>query len=507
MNNATYGSYDDVFANGQTQDMVERHRRWLLLHDEGNGQHQMEVEKAGREQTRADADNPKLFGNHHEQDDFNTEDFPGDQDTHEEQLQNIPEDEGEGEEGSDDNGSEYESREPTYIERHQAWVDILDENLQATRKNPANKEASKDFDMDLGELLSAVEDIIETSDDKGDVATETLVLDTKLFAEGIRQLQNHSLVIHTVDLRVTMAYFERWAETTLHQLLGVNITNFCQLDPFCFHVTVDSARTHIFANSPLKMGNKMVFPLPWDTRFSTRDLKSRAVPVWLELYEVHPGLMTFGLNMLRKIGPIIYAAKNAETQRINIIRGCVLMDLSKPPATTTPGGGIPNGRIPVGNRPTGNAEALNPNREGQRDTTEATEDFRIVQRRRTKPKFFTPEIKKTMKVNNRYGVLDEATSAEGENEEHDDGRLEVNDPVAPGAAGASLDPSSSRGRATTICTHNKPELFIREIIDLTKTKETKGTSAVAPTTGEPGRTTGTKHLQDDREKSYPVLER
>ncbi|KAL3680070.1 hypothetical protein R1sor_023026 [Riccia sorocarpa] len=66
----------------------------------------------------------------------------------------------------------------------------------------------------------------------------------------------------------------------------------------------------------------MVFPLPSDTRFSTKDFKSRAVPVWLELSDVHPRLMTFGLKMLRKIGPIIYAPKNIETQRIIIIRGC-----------------------------------------------------------------------------------------------------------------------------------------------------------------------------------------
>ncbi|KAL3697643.1 hypothetical protein R1sor_011719 [Riccia sorocarpa] len=184
-----------------------------------------------------------------------------------EQLHDIPK-EDDGDTGSE--SGESDQQEDSYIERHSAWVHVLDENLQKMRKNPAEKMASAEFEMD--------------------------------------------------------------AEVTLHQLLGVNVVSICQLDPFCFHVQVDSgtSKAHIFANSPLKMGNKMVFPLPWDTRFSTKDLKSRAVPVWLELYNVHPGLMRFGLNMLRKIGPIIYAAKNTETQRINIVRGCVLMDLSRP---------------------------------------------------------------------------------------------------------------------------------------------------------------------------------
>ncbi|KAL3678152.1 hypothetical protein R1sor_021108 [Riccia sorocarpa] len=236
------------------------------------------------------------------------------------------------EDDPEEDDTEDTRREASYIDRNSAWVDVLDENLQKTRKNPAAKEASANFEIDMGDLLSAVEDIIETTDCEEKIATDALQLDSRLFAEGIKQLQQNSLVIHTVDLRVNMAYFERWAEVTLHQLLGVTIISICQLDPFCFHVVVDSgnAKAHIFANSPLKMGNKMVFPLPWDTRFTTRDLKSRAVPVWLELYNVHPGLMKFGLNMLRKVGPIIYAAKNTETQRINIVRGCILMDLSKP---------------------------------------------------------------------------------------------------------------------------------------------------------------------------------
>ncbi|KAL3692017.1 hypothetical protein R1sor_005668 [Riccia sorocarpa] len=221
----------------------------------------------------------------------------GDQDGTEssEQLPHIPEGEELEDEGLE---KDEEQREMGYIERHSAWINVLDENLQKIRRNLAERDASEEFDMDMGELLSAVEDIIEITGSEGEVATETLFLNSRLFAEGIRNLQNHSLVIHTVDLRVV--------------------------------VDSGNARAHIFANSPLKMGNKTVFPLPWDTRFSTKDLKSRTVPVWLELSNVHPGLMTFGLNMLRKIGPIIYAAKNVETKRVNIIRGGVLMDLSQP---------------------------------------------------------------------------------------------------------------------------------------------------------------------------------
>ncbi|KAL3685489.1 hypothetical protein R1sor_003511 [Riccia sorocarpa] len=431
-------------------------------------------------------------------------------------LLNIPE----GEELHAADDDEEDTCNSSFIERHQAWVDVLDENLKKTRKNPAEKEASGDFDFDVGELLTAVEDIIETTEQEGKVGTKTLFLDSKLFAEGIRQLQNQSLIIHTVDLRVNMAYFERWAEVTLHQLLGVNIVNICQLDPFCFHMTVDSGKAcaHIFANSPLKMGNKMVFPLPWDTKFCTKDLKSRAVPVWLELYNVHPGLLKFGLNMLRMIGPIIYVAKNTETQRINVIRGCVLMDLSKDLPEFVPiavseapdlimkqkirylrlpdacficrqrGHFAKNCALNVG-RPQGNSaggredtprqgnngdagraanmtgtedkvETADPAEEQSKDG-EGSAEFKAV-RRRGKPKFQTPEIKKTLKVDNRYGILEEPEERPVvEKEQH----------------GPNW------------------EVIYRERIRVENTQDVNQGAAE-----DTGKMAGSKHLQEDREK-------
>ncbi|KAL3682542.1 hypothetical protein R1sor_000564 [Riccia sorocarpa] len=471
-------------------------------------------------------------------------------------LTDIPE---RTENGSESGEDEEDAQEESYIERHRAWVDVLDENLQRTRKNPADKTASGDFELEISELLTAVEDIIETSSHEGKVATETLYLDSKLFAEGIRQLQNNSLIIHTVDLRVTMAYFEKWTEQTIHQLLGVNIVSICQLDPFCFHIVVDSgkAKAHIFANSPLKMGTKMVFPLPWDTRFSTRDLKSRAVPVWLELFDVHPGLLKFGINMLMKIGPIIYAAKNTETQRINIVRGCVLMDLSKPLPEFIPIA-VPEApdrvmkqrieylRLPdacFNCRQRGHfarACPLDPTRRNQQNRevesppqrsddkgdrgsagkqggakhtleTEAPRDkqpgegsevFRIV-KRKGKPKYQTPEIKKSMKVDNRYGILEEPEEALEVQPENKDRKTEVKSRKVASTdneshgSGSGNGGSSSSGQTATKngSTVASSRTLLREIIDLTKQQDTTGTKEDGGT-----KLAGAKHQQDDREK-------
>ncbi|KAL3691868.1 hypothetical protein R1sor_005519 [Riccia sorocarpa] len=457
--NAFYGGNGVGFPDGQTQDILHNHMGWNPHNLGYTDQHMMESE--GKLFDYHD-DATGHSSDHGKEQESSAQDIEEDEENPEQHLPAIPE---AGEPELDAEEEDTTDQENSYMERHKAWIGVLDENLAINRSNPAAKEASTDFEMDMSELLTAVDDIIETSNHEGTVATDTLYINTRVFAEGINQLQRHSLIIHTVDLRVTMSYFERWAEVTLHQLLGVKVVSICQLDPFCFHVTVDSgkAKAHIFANSPLKMGSKMVFPLPWDTRFSTKDIKSRAVPVWLELYDVHPGLMKFGLNMLRTIGPIIYAAKNTETQRINIVRGCVLMDLSKtlhefipivvpeapekvmkqrirylrlPAAcfncrlrghfaracpleagrrnyqrSVTEEAQVrgkrredlrPRPAAPQGNPPARESREAN---KVLRPEGESTEDFSVV-RRKQKPRFQTPEIKKSMRVNNRYGVLD-----------------------------------------------------------------------------------------------------
>ncbi|KAL3693350.1 hypothetical protein R1sor_007001 [Riccia sorocarpa] len=499
---AYYNGLNDGVMGGQTQDIAEKHRLWGLQ-NLGYSDLRM-MDREGQLFDHVGGASEASLGPTQDEEDT-AQDIDEDNENTEQQLPAIPES---GEQESDTDNQEEEEQENNYMDRHKAWIHVLDENLAINKINPATKEASKEFELDMSKLLTAVDDIIETSHHEGAVPTETLYLDTRVFAEGINQLQKHSLIIHTVDLRVTMSYFERWAEVTLHQLLGVKVVNMCQLDPFCFHVTVESgkAKAHIFTNSPLKMGNKMVFPLPWDTRFSTKDLKSRAVPVWLELFDVHPGLMKFGLNMLRTIGPIIYAAKNSETQRINIVPRAFRPSLStgdgtksntktddrreadtrrakrrtRPRANGNQGGAPEGGGCETGDR--------------MRQEGAKIDEFKEV-RRRNKPKFQTPEIKKTMKVDNRYGVLEDEeetipTQAEGVAKVGVRSRkLEAVDPGLKNKT-TSAEASSSRGAGST----GDTEMLIREVVDLTKPKEARGEKSTTTP-----KTSGVKHQQEDRD--------
>ncbi|KAL3677188.1 hypothetical protein R1sor_027136 [Riccia sorocarpa] len=474
LGDVNFEAYSDLYFGGQTQDIVNRKI------DRANGRagqnmlnnpatHE-ETMREPQEEDEEDVLGANTKGKQHadlQDTDTNTEGNP---------LLVIEEDEDERTDSDE---------EDNYITRHQAWVDVLDENLKKTRRNPAEEGASGDFEMDMGELMLAVDNIIETTDHEG---------------KG--------------------PYLRKFSTE-----------------------------------------NRMVFPLPWDTKFSTKDLKSRVVPVWLELYNVHPGLLKFRITMLRTTGPVIYAAKNTEAQRINIILGCVLMDLNKALPEYIPiaipeapekimkqrirylrlpdacfncrqrghfarmcplNTGRNKGQVPIQNevnhtqvggtgRPGEGANKTETPARGVNEPANGAgsskgqgdghEDFR---RRKTKPKFQAPEIRKVLKVDNKYGILEEPeeeTATVQTSEQHQswevrtrlDGKQVAKSQGSVEHANASSS-SFSRG-VQNGSVRNGSSVFIREVI--TKEKPHIGTKEAEITPVEQSK--GVKHLQEDRE--------
>ncbi|KAL3677969.1 hypothetical protein R1sor_020925 [Riccia sorocarpa] len=157
-------------------------------------------------------------------------------------------------------------------------------------------------------------------------------MDPHFLVANTRHLRDTSLVIYTMNLLVSHEYVERWAEQVMRQTLGVQVLGICSLSRNCFHISLESEteRNHIFANTPLYMGESMVYALPWDPRFHPKELHMRSVPIWVELPEVPPNCVAYGMKMISTLGVMLYASKNLESQTSNLLKGCVLMDISKP---------------------------------------------------------------------------------------------------------------------------------------------------------------------------------
>ncbi|KAL3676918.1 hypothetical protein R1sor_026866 [Riccia sorocarpa] len=73
----------------------------------------------------------------------------------------------------------------------------------------------------------------------------------------------------------------------------------------------------------------MVFTFPWDAKFSQRELRSKLVPVWVDLPRVHPLLEAYGSHMLATIGKVLYKTCEMGRDSHMHIRGCVLTDISR----------------------------------------------------------------------------------------------------------------------------------------------------------------------------------
>ncbi|KAL3702358.1 hypothetical protein R1sor_020380 [Riccia sorocarpa] len=133
--------------------------------------------------------------------------------------------------------------------------------------------------------------------------------------------------------RSTARELAAMAEAIFQQTLGVQISSICSLSRNCFHVVLDSgtSRNHIFVNAPFYMGDAMVYVLPWDPRFNPNELRTRSVPIWVELPDVPPNCAAYGLAMLRTLGVLMYASRNIETHQSNLLKGCALMDITNCP--------------------------------------------------------------------------------------------------------------------------------------------------------------------------------
>ncbi|KAL3681173.1 hypothetical protein R1sor_024129 [Riccia sorocarpa] len=91
-------------------------------------------------------------------------------------------------------------------------------------------------------------------------------------------------------------------------------------------------RDAIFAASPYKMRNRVVFLTPYEPGHNPQSNVGKKMPVWLDLLNVDPMLESEGRQMLATLGPEIHQAGMIEGEggKFPHIRGCVLMDINKP---------------------------------------------------------------------------------------------------------------------------------------------------------------------------------
>ncbi|KAL3692812.1 hypothetical protein R1sor_006463 [Riccia sorocarpa] len=360
-------------------------------------------------------------GNHHEENDEEVAETgeeewdPDEPDTQSEASQN----ESEAETQHQDQRDKVED----ICQRHPMWAQIVAENLERTRKNPARTQDIPEIEYDMEELLEAIDDIIETSPPAGDNG-DLLVLDSKILVAKVRKLKKQSFIIHTVDMWVTIEYFERWAEEIITRKLGVPIEGITQ-------VSNEERRDRQIQHHQMMRDGRPNQEL--------RDVIKMIVP------QAPDRIMKQALTYT-KLPDACFICR----ERSHFARTCpTVQQQGEEQAFASRNRNAPNTAAHHAAR--GTAPAPAPERRaaaprGRNPAAVDNEGFRRV-RSRSRRRFREPEKQVNMKINNRFGVLqDEEAGSEEENnvpERPATNPLNVNTTTVSSATGS---------RSVTLCT-------------------------------------------------------
>ncbi|KAL3682136.1 hypothetical protein R1sor_000158 [Riccia sorocarpa] len=160
---------------------------------------------------------------------------------------------------------------------------------------------------------------------------DTIQVDRGFFASRLRHLQHCVFVLCSLDAAPSKENVIEWTTAELWQAMGIQVEQIRILARGCYLIVTGSAQQQSKAlmGGPYKINGRMVFTLPWDAKFSPRELRAKLVPMWVDLPQVHPLLEAYGSHMLATIGKVLYKTCEMGRDSHMHIRGCVLTDISR----------------------------------------------------------------------------------------------------------------------------------------------------------------------------------
>ncbi|KAL3697780.1 hypothetical protein R1sor_011856 [Riccia sorocarpa] len=221
-------------------------------------------------------------------------------------------------ERSDEGGSEFSKSE--------AASDADDEELKTWRAG-VRKEATEAFSK-LPQL--------QIEQDDGEIEVEHVFdFSAQLRIQARKQhLEACGIVFCTVDMSPSRDSFCQWLYQEVESKSAVQIRHVKVLAPrhylVCLWKTDD--RDTVMASGPYYMKRRMVYTVHWEPGFDTTKTLAKKMAVWLDLQNVDPVIESEGKAMLATLGEVIQiAGTTTELEgKFAHVRGCVLMDMTKP---------------------------------------------------------------------------------------------------------------------------------------------------------------------------------
>ncbi|KAL3691827.1 hypothetical protein R1sor_005478 [Riccia sorocarpa] len=206
---------------------------------------------------------------------------------------------------------------------------IQDEAYNQTRKwkKRVMKEVTDAFKL-LPDLAEEVETEAIEVEHTFDFAAQTRIQFQK------RRGEDYGIVFCTVDMSPSRDLFTQWLYQEVKNKTAVQTTHVKVLAPKHYLVLTRTTedRDLVLAGGPYYMKRRMVYTTPWCPGFDTSKIISKQMACWLDLVNVDHCLEGEAENLLSSIGKVLQTAGKTEEgdSKFQNIRGCVLMDMSKP---------------------------------------------------------------------------------------------------------------------------------------------------------------------------------
>ncbi|KAL3696150.1 hypothetical protein R1sor_010226 [Riccia sorocarpa] len=149
-----------------------------------------------------------------------------------------------------------------------------------------------------------------------------------------RRWEDCGVVFCTLDMSPSRDTFTQWIYQEVENRAAVQVQHVKILAARHYLILLNSmeARDLVLTSGPYYMRRRMIYTTPWEPGFDTSKVLAKKMACWLDLMEVDPMLEMEGQNMLSALGEVLQTAGITKqgAGKFAHIRGCVLLDMSKP---------------------------------------------------------------------------------------------------------------------------------------------------------------------------------
>ncbi|KAL3699506.1 hypothetical protein R1sor_017528 [Riccia sorocarpa] len=210
-----------------------------------------------------------------------------------------------------------------------------DETKLLNREYRDNRKWRKRVMKEVADAFRLLPDHTGEADEDATEVEHTFDFDAQIRLQAQkRRGEDCGVVFCTVDMSPSRDAFTQWVYQEVENKAAVQISHIKVLAHRHYLVLTRNLedRDAILTGGPYYMKRRMVYTTPWSPGFDTTKILSKKMACWLDLINVDHFMEGESENLLSSLGHVLQMAgvNDKGEGKFQNIRGCVLMDMSKP---------------------------------------------------------------------------------------------------------------------------------------------------------------------------------